>query len=171
MKRIIKYTFILLAAGLVFNACKKDFLDVNVNPKAASIDQVQVEYFINNSITGAQMDPHVAERAFVLYWKNAARFDRTNGALSWGDYDDGWSSDYYRYLSGWLKDATSAITVAQAKIDDGSAFAYTSNMMHVARIWRVYLMSEFADNFGPMPIDGFQGTNPEFKDQKPFMNS
>lgn len=166
MKRIIKYTFILLAAGLVFNACKKDFLDVNVNPKAASIDQVQVEYFINNSITGTQMDPHVAERAFVLYWKNAARFDRTNGALSWGDYDDGWSSDYYRYLSGWLKDATSAITVAQAKIDDGSAFAYTSNMMHVARIWRVYLMSEFADNFGPMPIDGFQGTNPEFKDLK-----
>ena len=40
MKRIIKYTFIILAAGLVFNACKKDFLDVNVNPKAASIDQV-----------------------------------------------------------------------------------------------------------------------------------
>ena len=34
--------------------------------------------------------------------------------------------------------------------------------MHIARIWRVYLMSEFADNFGPMPIDAFNGENPEF---------
>ncbi len=156
----------LITGSLFFTACKKDFLDVNVDPKAAGVDQVQVEYFINNSITGAQMDPHVAERAFVLYWKNAARFDRINGAVSLGNYNDGWSSDYYSYLSGWIKDATSAITVAEAKIENRSGFAYTPNMMQVARIWRVYLMSEFADNFGPMPIDGFQGVNPEFKDLK-----
>ena len=34
--------------------------------------------------------------------------------------------------------------------------------MQVARIWRVYLMSEMTDNFGPIPIDAFQGTNPDF---------
>lgn len=166
MKRFITLSTLLIAGSLIFTACQKDFLDVNVDPKAASIDQVQVEYFINNSLTGAQMDPHVAERAFVLYWKNAARFDRTNGAISWADYNDGWSSDYYSYLSGWLKDATNAITVAEGKIESGSDYPYTSNMIQVARIWRVYLMTEFADNFGPMPIDGFKGVNPEFKDLK-----
>jgi len=166
MKRLIVLSILLIAGSLVFTSCEKDFLDVNENPKAASIDQVQVEYFINNSITGAQMDPHVAERAFILYWKNAARFDRTNGAISFGDYDDGWSSDYYSYLSGWIKDATSAITVAEGKIENNTEAPYTFNMMQVARIWRVYLMSEFADNFGPMPIDGFKGINPEFKNLK-----
>lgn len=166
MKRLITLSIILIAGGLIFSACQKDFLDVNVDPKAANAEQVQVEYFLNSSITGAQMDPHVAERAYVLYWKNAGRQHRSNGSLALGAYNDGWSSDYYSYLSGWLKDATSAINVAAAKIENGTSFPYTSNMMQVARIWRVYLMSEFTDNFGPMPIDGFQGENPEFKDVK-----
>lgn len=166
MKRLIRLSSILIAGGLMFTACQKDFLDVNVDPKAANSDQVQVEYFINSSITGAQQNPHVAERAFVLYWKNAARQHRNNGSLAWGDYDDGWSSDYYSALAGWLRDATNAIKVAELKTENGTQQAYTGNMIQVARIWRVYLMSEFADNFGPMPIDGFQGKNPDFKDLK-----
>ncbi len=166
MKRLIRLSSILIAGGLMFTACQKDFLDVNVDPKAANADQVQVEYFINSSITGAQQNPNDAERAFVLYWKNAARQHRSNGSLAWGDYDDGWSSDYYGSLARWLRDATNAINVAQIKMENGSDLPYTNNMMQVARIWRAYLMSEFADNFGPMPIDGFQGENPDFKDQK-----
>lgn len=166
MKRIIRLSSLLIAGGLIFTACQKDFLDVNVDPKAANAEQVQVEYFINSSITGAQQNPHVAERAFVLYWKTAGRQHRTNGSLALGDYDDGWSSDYYSDLAGWLNDATSAIKVAELKIENGSDLIYTGNMTQVARIWRVYLMSEFADNFGPMPIDGFLGENPEFKDLK-----
>ena len=112
------------------------------------------------------MDPHVAERAFVLYWKIAARQWRGNGALATGGYDDSWSGDYYGYLSDWLKSANAAITVADDKIQNNNTYPYTENLKQVARIWRVYLMSEFADNFGPMPIDGFQGTNPEFVDVK-----
>lgn len=166
MKRLIRLSSILIAGGLMFTACQKDFLDVNVDPKAANAEQVQVEYFINSSITGAQQNPNDAERAFVLYWKNAARQHRSNGSLAWGDYDDGWSSDYYGSLARWLRDATNAINIAKIKMENGSELAYTNNMMQVARIWRAYLMSEFADNFGPMPIDGFQGENPEFKDQK-----
>lgn len=166
MKNILR-TFLILATGsLLFVSCGDDFFDVNTNPKAASFEQVQVEYFINNSITQAQMDPHIAERVFVLYWKNAGRHDRTNGALSTGGYDDGWSSDYYRYLSDWMKTATLAITVADEKIEAGVVFPYTNNLKQIARIWRVYLMSEFADNFGPMPIDAFSGINPDFVDER-----
>jgi hypothetical protein len=166
MKTILKTAFIILAGVWVFTSCSEDFLDVNVDPKAANSEQVQVEYFINNSITGAQMDPHVAERAYVLYWKTAARQHRVNGAVALGAYNDGWSSDYYSYLSGWLKTANLAVNVGEEKIANGTDFPYTNNMIQVARIWRVYLMSEFTDNFGPMPVDGFQGENPEFRDEK-----
>ena len=165
MKRIPYYIYLIIFGSLFLVGCE-DFLDINKDPKAASSDQVQVEYFLNNSITGAQMDPHVAERAFVLYWKIAARQWRGNGALATGGYDDSWSGDYYGYLSDWLKSANAAITVADDKIQNNNTYPYTENLKQVARIWRVYLMSEFADNFGPMPIDGFQGTNPEFVDVK-----
>lgn len=166
MKNIIKTAFFLIAGSLLFTSCGQDFFDVNTNPKAASFEQVQVEYFLNNSITGAQQDPHVAERQFILYWKTGARQHRVNGVIATGTYNDGWTIDNYGYLSGWLKTATLAITVAQEKIDAGVVFPYTNNLMQIARIWRVYLMSEFVDNYGPMPIDGFQGQNPEFKDVK-----
>lgn len=164
MKTILKTAFILLAGGFLFTACSDDFLDVNVDPRAANLEQVQVEYFINSSITGAQMNPHDAERAFVLYWKTAGRQHRANGSLALGGYDDGWSSDYYSSLSNWLRTANLAVTVAEQKMEEEVDYPYTHNMLQVARIWRVYLMSEFADNFGPMAIDGFQGVNPEFVD-------
>ncbi len=164
MKTLKKLFTLALGSTLLFSC--SDFDDVNVDPKAANADQVQVEYIINSSIIGAQQNPHVAERAFVLYWKTASRQHRTNGSLALGSYSDGWSGDYYNALSDWLKASSLAITTAEAKIEAGTAFPYTENMMHIARIWRVYLMSEFADNFGPMPIDAFNGENPEFSDLK-----
>ncbi len=151
----------LLIGGLVVLVACADFDELNQDPRAANSDQVQVEYFINNSIIGAQQDPHVAERAFVLYWKAASRQDRTN-ALPIGSYNDGWSADYFRYVSEWLNHANTAIQVAQEKMETGNITPYTDNLMQVARIWRVYLMSEMTDNFGPIPIDAFQGTNPDF---------
>lgn len=163
MKTIIKYIFISMLGSMMFSGCS-DFDEINVDPKAANIDQVQVEYIINQSIIAAQQDPHVAERAFVLYWKTAARQHRNNGSLALGSYNEGWTNDYYNYLSDWLKTANLAISVADEKMETGSATAYTGNLKQVARIWRVYLMSEFTDNFGPMPIDAFSGINPEFSD-------
>lgn len=165
MKTIIKYAFLFMLGGTIFSACS-DFDEINVDPKAAGVEQVQVEYIINQSIIQAQQDPHVAERAFVLYWKTASRQHRTNGAVALGSYNEGWTSDYYSYLSGWLKSANLAVSVADEKIESGVAFPYTENMKHIARIWRVYLMSEFTDNFGPMPIDAFSGVNPEFSEVK-----
>lgn len=154
----------LLTAGVLLASCSK-FDEMNVNPRAATAEQVQVEYFINNSIGGAQMDPHIAERVFVLYWKTAGRQHFTTG-LAGGSYDDGWSSDYYRYMSGWLNTANSAIQVANEQTAAGKTKPYTANLLQVARIWRAYLMSELADNFGPIPVNAFQGVNPEFSDVK-----
>ncbi len=153
----------LLAAALVTASSCNKFDEINNNPLAANSDQVQVDYFINNSIVSAQQDPHIAERVFVLYWKTAGR-QQMGGGISSGGYDDGWSSDYYGggYMSGWLNHANSAIQIGNDQIAKGTSKAYTKNLIQVARIWRAYLMSELSDNFGPIPINSFQGKNPEF---------
>lgn len=161
MKKIlIKSGWALAAFAMVMSACNK-FEEINQNPKDASLNQVQVEYFINNSIIGAQMDPNIAERSFVLYWKTASR-QHLSGGLSSGAVDDGWSSEYYRYSSGWLNSINTAIQIADEKTQAGDTKPYTDNLKQVARIWRAYLLSELSDNFGPIPINAFQGTNPEF---------
>ena len=152
-----------MAVGLLVSC--SDFEDMNVDPTAASVDQVQVEYFINSSIIGAQQDPNISERVFVLYWKDAGRMDRI-GSLSEGYYSEDWSSQYYTYVSRWLKDINTAVRVADEQIESGNSKAYTNNLKQIARIWRAYLMSEMADNFGPMPIDGFQGVNPDYNSVK-----
>ena len=158
----------MLAATCVLLASCKKFDEINRDPYAASAEQVQVEYFINNSIVGAQMDPHIAERIFVLYWEVAGHTSFNGTGLSAGGYNDGWSSDYYgsSYMSGWLNAANSAIQVAEEHIAAGKTKSYTNNLLQVARIWRAYLMSELTDLFGPIPINGFQGVNPDFASVK-----
>lgn len=162
MKKIIKITTLLTTLGVLFTSCKK-FEEINNDPLAASLDQVQVEYFINGSIIGTQMDPHIAERTFVLYWQCASHQSFQGTSISGGIYNDGWSSDYYGngYMSGWLNQINSAVQVAESKIASGNVKPYTNNLLQVARIWRAYLMSELSDNFGPIPINAFQGVNPQ----------
>lgn len=167
MKKIIKKSFIPALLTLVFTTGCSDFAEINTDPRVASESQVQVEYFINNSIVSSQMDPHIAERVFVLYWKTAGH-QQLGGGISVGGYDDGWSSDYYGsgFMGGWLNHIYAAVEVAEKQIAEGNAKEYTNNLLQVARIWRAYLLSELTDNFGPIPIDGYQGKNPTFSDVK-----
>lgn len=165
MKNIIKKTSLLAVTGLLLTTSCKKFEEINVNPIAASEDQVQVEYFINNSIIGAQMNPDVAERSFVLYWKTAAHQQEDEG-LSSGFYDDGWTSAYYNQVSGWLNAVNTGIQIGEKQAAAGQVKPYTNNLIQVGRIWRAYLMSEMSDVFGPIPTEAFQGVNPEFKDVK-----
>lgn len=165
MKTNLKYTFLYLLGIFMISACS-DFDEVNDDPKAANVEQVQVEYIINQSIIQAQQNPDVAERAFVLYWKTASRQHRHNGALTVGAYNEEWTGNYYNQISAWLKSANLAVSVSDQKIEAGSDHLYTENLKQVARIWRAYLMSEFTDLFGPMPINAFSGVNPEFNDVK-----
>ncbi|HVK49176.1 MAG TPA: SusD/RagB family nutrient-binding outer membrane lipoprotein [Pseudobacter sp.] len=164
MKKLNISSALLLSGILAVSSCSK-FDEMGVNPKEASASQVEVEYFLNNSIVGAQMDPHIAERIFVIYWKNAGRQQLGSG-ISTGGQDDGYNTDYYRYISGWLNSAVTAIEIADSKKANGSAWPYNENLKQVARIWRAYLLSEMADNFGPIAINGFEGVNPDFADVK-----
>jgi hypothetical protein len=168
MKTILKKSSLMIAAALLAASSCKKFDDLNNNPLQANGDQVQTEYFINNSIIGAQQDPGLSERVFILYWIVGGHGlqDEDGETFSRGSYDDGWTSEYYRQSSQWLNNANSAIEIGNDQIAKGTSKAYTKNLIQVARIWRAYLMSEFSDSFGPMPTDGFQGKNPDFKDVK-----
>lgn len=167
MKKILKRSWLFVAFIMLLASCKK-FEKINIDPTAASDAQVQVEYFIDNSIIQAQMDPGVSERTFILYWQAAGHQigDADGATFSVGSYDDGWTTEYYNNQSKALNYANSAIDVATKQIADKTAKAYTNNLLQVARIWRAYLLSEMSDNFGPMPIAGFQGVNPDFVDVK-----
>lgn len=167
MKHNLKKFALTAVTGLgLLSSCSK-FEEINESPYAAGPQQVQVEYFINGSIIGTQQDPHIAERVFVLYWKTAGRQNQ-GGGISSGGYNDGWSSDYWSrgYAAGWLASINSGIKVANEQIASGNIKPYTSNLLHVARIWRAYLMSELSDTFGPIPLDGFEGNNPTYSSEK-----
>jgi hypothetical protein len=168
MKTTLKKSGLLLAAALLTATSCKKFDALNNDPLQASGAQVQTEYFIDNSIIGAQQDPGLSERVFILYWVVGGHGlqDEDGETFSRGSYDDGWTSEYYNQSSSWLNNANSAISVGNDQIAKGTSKLYTQNLIQVARIWRAYLMSEFSDSFGPMPVNGFQGTNPEFKDVK-----
>ena len=167
MKITIKKTALFVMPLLVFASCKK-ITDINTDPTAASATQVQVEYFIDNSIVHAQMNPGVSERAFILYWAAAGHqvSDADGATFSWANYNDEWIGEYYDNQSGALNTINSAIDVANQQIAAGTQKNYTNNLMQVARIWRAYLLSEMSDNFGPMPTTAFQGKNPDFTDVK-----
>ncbi len=167
MKKIFKNICLIVASVWFLTACNK-FEEINVDPTAANSGQVQVEYFIDNSIVHAQMNPSVSERAFILYWQAAGHqiSDADGATFSWGSYNDEWIGEYYDNQSGALNYINSAIDVASQQIAANTAKPYTNNLLQTARIWRAYLLSEMSDCFGPMPIQGFQGKNPDFVDVK-----
>lgn len=168
MKNInIKYPVLYALLPVLLFSCKK-FTDVNADPTAATSDQVQTEYFINNAVTHAMQNPGVSERGFILYWAAAGHqiSDADGTTFSWGSYSDEWIGEYYGNQAGALTYINSGISIAKQQMAAGTAKPYTSNLYWIARIWRAYLLTEMSDCFGPMPINGFQGTNPSFSDVK-----
>ncbi|ROH98502.1 SusD/RagB family nutrient-binding outer membrane lipoprotein [Chryseobacterium sp. G0240] len=159
-----KYILSFIALATVGTACN-DFEDINNDPFSVDINKAEPEYFLNNSILGAQQDPNIAERVFVLYWKTAARQHLTTG-ISGGTYDDSYTVEYWKGISEWLNNANATIEVANEKKTLGQGKPHYDNLIQVARIWRAYLMSEFSDNFGPQPIQAFKGVNPGFNSEK-----
>ncbi len=108
-----KYILSCIALVTLCTACK-DFEDINNNPFVVDLNKSEPEYFLNNSILGAQQDPNIAERVFVLYWKTAGRQQLSTG-IAGGTYDDSWTSEYWKYISEWLNNANAAIEVANQK--------------------------------------------------------
>ena len=61
-----------LTLGGVMTSCN-DFDDINNSPLTTGGDKIKPYYSLLNSIKGAQMDPYLGERLFVIEWAAAAR--------------------------------------------------------------------------------------------------
>lgn len=173
MKKYNKLFFTLAmgAALMAGTTSCDDFEEINISPSVAGEEVVKPYYALNNSIIGAQQSPHEAERIVVYNWASAARISGENSTfLSNGRYSDSYNHDYHNsYISDWIKKAALAITLADNKAEDMTSEHdknFNQNVKAFARIWRVVMISEYTDNFGPYPIQAFQGTNPEFNSVK-----
>lgn len=161
----------LLITSLFASTSCSDFEDINKNPTDANIDQVEPEWFLNNAIVGAQMNPEIAERIFVLYWKRAAHFERGSG-FTLGSDNDTYNELYFTnnsYGVGWLNRVNQAVKVADEKIasDPENINPHYRNVKAMARIWRAYLNSELTDNFGPIPaLNAFNGVLAEYDSEE-----
>ena len=158
MKTFNKLLIGLASVALALTACS-DFEDINKNPNSVSEENVQVAHLLNKSFMGAQQNPHIAERIFVLTWKRAARFERASG-FTIGTDNDGWNTDYFStgYAVGWLNQANLAVNLGEKRVAEGAP-AYEKNVLQMARIWRAYLITELADSFGPIPmLNKYDGT-------------
>ena len=173
MKKYNKLFFTLaMGAALMGGATScSDFEEINISPSVAGAEVVKPYYALNNSIIGAQQSPHEAERIAVYNWASAARISGENSTfLSNGRYSDSYNHDYHNsYISDWIKKATLAITLADEKAEAMTSqhdINFNKNVKAFARIWRTVMIAEYSDNFGPYPIEAFQGTNPEFNSVK-----
>lgn len=161
----LKYIFGSLAVvGLFGLTGCSDFDDVNVNPNDTTEEQILTEYLVNKSIVQAQLDPDVSERSFVLYWKDAAQMQRSESGFQTGRSDDGWTSNYYGNATvNCLKPINLAIQHADKLIQSGTFRPAEKTMREAARVWRVYLLSELTDCFGPVSIGDYSsGKDPVY---------
>ena len=171
MKTNMKSKLIYLAFCLSAAVSCTDFNSVNKNPYAVGKESAKPYYSFNKSIIADQQNPNDAERVFVLRWAAAARQDGEDGyGFSRGNRRPDFTECLYSITSTAIVSANQAMDLVDYHIANKVAaeteFPFYKNIKEFARIWRVYLMSEFTDSFGPMPTSGFKGENPEFNSVK-----
>ncbi|MEG1544516.1 MAG: SusD/RagB family nutrient-binding outer membrane lipoprotein [Tannerellaceae bacterium] len=154
MKTTNRLAIGMLSVAALLGGCS-DFQDINDNPNLVGEDKVKPEWFLNASIIGAQQNPEVAERIFILSWNRASRFNRGSGYTLGTDNND-YMTNYLsnNYAVDWLNKATKAIQLGEKKVASPEVVQnpYYKNVIQIARIWRAYLNSEVADGFGPLPV-------------------
>lgn len=167
--KINKLLYSILIGSALAVGCS-DFEEINVDPNATNIEQLKPEFFLNQSITGAQQNPHISERMFSLTWMDVSRMADPMflGGHTEGGYSDGWLGDYYKdYISQWITAVNSAIVSSDYMAENATDPRIKANaptIKGIAKIWRVYLVSEFVDNFGTSPIYDDKGAASKYKD-------
>ncbi len=173
MKTINKLFLGLGLIGLSGLASCSDFDEVNTDPSKTELGSVKSHYALNQSFSKIQMDPSTGERVYVYNWGEGARFLVEKKHLSIGNYDDDYiSSFYYPAISASINNATLAIQIADSETKEVADQKFYPNLKQFARIWRAYLLAQFADCFGPcaLPQDLSGGANPIYSNEKDTYN-
>ena len=156
----------LTAGAIAILASCSDFEEINKNPKAANAWDLKPYWALDKAIVSDQQNPNDAERVFVLYWGDIARLDGENSSRAVGRSNDEWAGCLYSLTRNCVTSTNNAIKIADDAIDGGELgereTGVFKNVKAAARIWRVYLMTEFVDSFGCFTTD-FESTAPEYK--------
>lgn len=172
MKAIDKLFLGLSLFSLGLTSCS-DFDEVNTDPSKTQLGSVKSYFALNQSFSKIQMDPSTGERVYVYNWGEGARFLTEKKHLSIGNYDDDYiSSFYYPAIAFSINNATLAVQIAETHPDEVVDQKFYPNMKQFARIWRAYLLAQFADSFGPcaLPQDLTGGLNPVYSSEKDTYN-
>ena len=154
------------ALGALVAVSCADFEEMNHNPKAIGTQDAKPYWALNKSIINDQQDPDIAERVFIYFWAQIARQDGESTNRACGQpYDEG-AGRLYNLTKGCITSATNAIKLADELCQNPNIIAHEKaffpNVKQFSRIWRVYLMSEYVDTFGPYTTD-FESTSPKYE--------
>ena len=125
-----------LTLGGVMTSCN-DFDDINNNPLTTGGDKIKPYYSLLNSIKGAQMDPYLGERLFVIEWAAAARQDGEDGyGVSIGTKNDEYYGAAFSYNANWMRDANTCINLIEEPQGTWTAHEkdFYPNLKQMARI-------------------------------------
>lgn len=160
-KRILAFVL-----GAIVAVSCSDFEEINHDPKAVNAKDAKPYWALNKAIIADQQNPNDAERVFVLYWADIARQDGESGAKGrcTGKSNDEWAGCLYSLTKNCVTSATTAIKLVDEQLPNlsGHEADFFPNVKAAARIWRVYLMTEFVDSFGSFTTD-FEGTTPKYE--------
>lgn len=162
----------LACAGLALAmASCSDFDDINKNPSAVTAENVRADWFLAESFGAVQQNPNDNERVFVYNWASISRVIGDNSFGCAARYSDEYNGCMYNFSSSSIKGATNAIKIVNENIEAGNYtnehdLKYNENVREMARIWRVMVIADFVDVFGPYALDAFQGVNPHFNSVK-----
>ena len=148
---------------MAFAACS-DFEEINIDPKAVNSSDARPYWALNKAIIADQQNPNDAERVFVLYWADIARQDGESGGRAVGRSNDEWAGCLYSLTNNCITSCNNAIKLVEENVESltGHEAKIYQNVKAFARIWRVYLMTEFVDSFGSYTTD-FESISPEYK--------
>src|SRR4051812_23811843 len=152
--------------GLVISSCKKNFLDINQNPNAATTTTPELVLPAALANTAARMNPMAAPNTWfngwMGYWAISGSYaistsDFTTYKQTTATGDPTWQAIYlnlnnYNYVE------------VQAKVQEKPFYEAT------AKVMKAYNFQQLVDLFGDVPYtEAFNGTanlHPKYDDQK-----
>lgn len=167
MKRINIFESVIIGAFFIGLASCSDFEDINQSPSAAGVESMHPDYLLATSFQKAQQNPNDGERVFIYNWASIVRVIGENTFGCAARYSDEYNACLYSFSSNSISAATSAISIVEQNEENGNYTNdhdrdYNNNIKQIARIWRCMVIADFADCFGPYPLNAFQGVNPTF---------
>jgi hypothetical protein len=157
--KLFRYIF-LIAGLLIFNACTKEFDEINTNPNDPT------------SISPQFILPYAIEASVDRYWGHRTRFERLNldGAMLWMQYlsrniysneGDNYSISPALHANNWKGFYNDGLVNFQRIVTQSGEGSTTPNTNYegVALVMRSWVFSLLTDSYGAIPYtESLKGT-------------